>query len=117
MRVTHEMYKSCNASSPLATFSTGNDSIVIQNHGHHFFFCGVPGHCQAGQKVDINVLGLSANSAKAPSPNSALASPAVPLPSTDQPAPSPNMAASAFTAFHAAFALLGLAMAFLFPST
>lgn len=56
MRVTHAEYKSCNATSPIMTRATGNDSITIDNKGHHFFICGVPGHCQAGQKVDINVL-------------------------------------------------------------
>ncbi|KAJ6430032.1 hypothetical protein OIU84_021445 [Salix udensis] len=50
MRVTHAMYKACNTSAPLATYTTGNDSITIKTRGHHFFFCGVPGHCQAGQK-------------------------------------------------------------------
>lgn len=56
MQVIHSEYKACNASSPISTHTTGNDSITITSHGHHFFVCGVPGHCQAGQKVDINVL-------------------------------------------------------------
>ncbi|KAI9115092.1 hypothetical protein K1719_014105 [Acacia pycnantha] len=116
MRVTHEMYKSCNASSPLATFSTGNDTIVIQNHGHHFFFCGVPGHCQAGQKVDINVPKVSATSSEAPTP-SALTSSSVPVPN-NEPAPSPNQAPSIFSAFHGGFAIfLSLSIAFLFVCT
>ncbi|XP_028773975.1 mavicyanin-like [Neltuma alba] len=115
MRVTHEMYKACNASAPLETFNTGNDSIVIQNHGHHFFFCGVPGHCKAGQKVDINVPRVSATSSEAPSP-SALASPAVPVPNNG-PAPSPNQAASLFFAFKGGFAFLGLSIAFLLACT
>ncbi|XP_027367378.1 mavicyanin-like [Abrus precatorius] len=100
MRGTHVMYKACNASSPIATFTTGNDSIKITNHGHHFFFCGVPGHCQAGQKVDINVLKVSAD---APTP-SALASPTVPAASV--PAPSPSNAAKLITLK----GLMGLAM-------
>jgi hypothetical protein len=106
MRVTHAMYKSCNASKPLATYTTGNDSITITTRGHHFFFCGVPGHCQAGQKVDINV---PRNLSTAPSP-SALASPLVPTASAT--APSPNKAA-ALNDFKAAggFAMLRLAMA------
>ncbi|XP_042022607.1 mavicyanin-like [Salvia splendens] len=56
MQVIHLEYKACNASSPISTHTTGNDSITINTHGHHFFVCGVPGHCQSGQKVDINVL-------------------------------------------------------------
>ncbi|KAF5736853.1 copper binding protein 7 [Tripterygium wilfordii] len=88
MRVTHGMYKTCNTSAPMATYTTGNDSITIKTRGHHFFFCGVPGHCQAGQKVDINVLN---SSALAPTP-AAPTSPAVP--SVEAPGPSPNNAPS-----------------------
>ncbi|RDX90020.1 hypothetical protein CR513_28161 [Mucuna pruriens] len=103
MQVTHAMYKSCNTSSPIATFTTGNDSINITKQGHHFFFCGVPGHCQAGQKVDINVLVASA---VAPTP-SALASPTVPL--SNVPAPSPNNAAPLIP-LKGAFGMMDLAM-------
>lgn len=115
MRVTHAMYKTCNASSPLATYNTGNDTIVIQNRGHHFFFCGVPGHCQAGQKVDINVLKVSSPSAEAPTP-SALASPTVPPVPTNEPAPSPSQAPSSmFSDFHVGFAIfMALSIAYLF---
>ncbi|CAJ2630270.1 unnamed protein product [Trifolium pratense] len=94
MRVTHAMYKSCNGSSPIATFTTGNDTIKITNHGHHFFFCGVPGHCQAGQKVDINVLRVSQVDASSPAPSSsALVSPAT-VSASNVPAPSPSNAAA-----------------------
>lgn len=110
MRVTHPMYKSCNGSSPIATFTTGNDTIKITNHGHHFFFCGVPGHCQAGQKVDINVLRV-VSAAAAPSPSSsALASPTVPA-SINVPAPSPSNAIS--ITLKGAFGLMSLVMPFL----
>ncbi|KAE8077013.1 hypothetical protein FH972_015622 [Carpinus fangiana] len=88
MRVTHAMYKSCNTSKPLATYTSGNDSITIIARGHHFFFCGVPGHCQNGQKVDINV---PRNLSTAPTP-SALVSPLVPAATV--PAPSLNKAAA-----------------------
>ncbi|XP_004511352.1 mavicyanin [Cicer arietinum] len=108
MRVTHAMYKSCNGSSPIATFTSGNDFIKITNYGHHFFLCGVPGHCQAGQKVDINVLNVSATSAVAPNKSpSALASP---VPVANAPAaPSPNNASPLFVA-NGAFGFIGLAM-------
>lgn len=61
MRVTSDAFKSCDVSTtnPLETFNTGNDSIKINNYGHHFFICGFPGHCQKGQKVDINVIRAS----------------------------------------------------------
>ena len=79
MRVTHAMYRACNTSAPLATYTTGNDSITIKTHRHHFFFCGVPGHCQIGQKVDINVL-RSDQMAQTPS-----SVPSTPVPSAKVP--------------------------------
>ncbi|XP_031276634.1 mavicyanin [Pistacia vera] len=91
MQVTHAMYRACNASAPLATYTTGNDSITIKTKGHHFFFCGVPGHCQAGQKVDINVLRTSDQPAAAPS--GAVSSPPS-VPAAKVPGPSPNNAVS-----------------------
>ncbi|XWS54001.1 hypothetical protein CRYUN_Cryun10bG0050200 [Craigia yunnanensis] len=106
MRVTHPMYKACNVSAPLATYTTGNDSINITTKGHHYFFCGVPGHCQAGQKVDINVLRTSETSpAQAPF---GLTPPSVP--SVGVPAPSPSNAIS-LKALKWSFSKLGLAMA------
>ncbi|BFG15364.1 hypothetical protein CerSpe_016380 [Prunus speciosa] len=104
MHVTHPMYQSCNASVPLDSYATGNDTITITTKGHHFFICGIPGHCQAGQKVDINV--LRHPSAAAPTP--ALASPAVPV--AHAPAPGPNMAAP-LKSVKGQFAVLGLAIA------
>ncbi|CAK9186388.1 unnamed protein product [Ilex paraguariensis] len=84
MQVKHPEFQSCNASSPIATHTTGNDSITITAHGHHFFLCGVPGHCQSGQKVDINVRRASS---LPPSP-SALPSPSIPAASVSPPSPS-----------------------------
>lgn len=105
MHVTHPMYQSCNASVPLDSYATGNDTITITTKGHHFFICGIPGHCQAGQKVDINV--LRHPSAAAPTP--ALASPAVPV--AHAPAASgPNMAAP-LKSVKGQFVVLGLAIA------
>lgn len=97
MQVKHEGYKACNASSPISTHTTGNDSITITRHGHYFFLCGVPGHCQAGQKVDIHVV-RSTTSSIAPSPSVAVASsPVNPVASAVSPAPSNH--ATAVTSF------------------
>ncbi|GAB2295164.1 hypothetical protein Dimus_029338 [Dionaea muscipula] len=70
MQVSHHAYRTCNASSPIATYTTGNDSITITKHGHHFFLCGVPGHCQSGQNVDINVPRVSSSIAPTPTVSS-----------------------------------------------
>ncbi|KAG0490895.1 hypothetical protein HPP92_007758 [Vanilla planifolia] len=55
LEVNKADYHSCNSASPIATHATGNDSIAITRYGHRFFICGFPGHCAAGQKVDIRV--------------------------------------------------------------
>lgn len=87
MQVAHAEYQSCNASAPIATHTTGKDSITITTHGHHFFLCGVPGHCQSGQKVDINVLRVSSSASPSQSPSSSS-----PIPAVAVPAPSPSHA-------------------------
>ncbi|WCJ23726.1 Cupredoxin superfamily protein [Euphorbia peplus] len=100
MRVTHSMYKTCNASTPLATYTTGNDSITIKTRGHHFFMCGVPGHCQAGQKVDINVLRLQQQLSPSPSYSASQSTPAAPnspsVPAAKASGPSANSHATSF---------------------
>ncbi|XP_073152602.1 mavicyanin-like [Henckelia pumila] len=55
LQVSRSDFHSCDATAPIATYSTGNDSFFIRSPGHYFFFCGFLGHCQAGQKVDIRV--------------------------------------------------------------
>jgi hypothetical protein len=67
MAVSTAGYKNCDTSKPIVTMSTGNDSVVLNTTGHHYFLCGFPGHCAAGQKVDINVLASSAAPSEVPS--------------------------------------------------
>ncbi|CAL1411389.1 unnamed protein product [Linum trigynum] len=109
MRMTHAMYRACNATSPSATYTTGNDSITITTRGHHYFICGFTGHCQSGQKVDINVLPTTTTAAGTPS-SSPMAAPT--LPSAQSPGPSPNTAASSMASIALAKVLL-LALAIL----
>lgn len=96
MQVHHAEYKSCNASAPTATHTTGNDSITITSKGHHFFICGVTGHCQAGQKVDINVLRVSSSKAPSSSTTSSSSPSSSPAVTIVPPSPSPSEAASLF---------------------
>nr|GEZ58803.1 fatty-acid-binding protein 1 [Tanacetum cinerariifolium] len=56
VRVNKESFKSCNINAPLTTYETGNDSFTVRGTGHYFFTCSFPGHCDAGQKIDIRVL-------------------------------------------------------------
>ncbi|KAL7598743.1 hypothetical protein Lser_V15G27272 [Lactuca serriola] len=55
-RVTYTEFLTCKGSAaPYATFTSGNDSFPIKYPGHYYFICTIPGHCEAGQKVDIRV--------------------------------------------------------------
>ncbi|XP_012827654.1 PREDICTED: uncharacterized protein LOC105948939 [Erythranthe guttata] len=82
VRVTHTNFNNCNSTNPYHTWSTGNDSFTIPRHGHFYFICGVPGHCQSGQKIDIRV----PISVPAPSPQS----PSLPGPTSVSVAPAPS---------------------------
>ncbi|KAF5727067.1 hypothetical protein HS088_TW22G00754 [Tripterygium wilfordii] len=74
-QVRHQDFQTCNVTSPMATYSSGSDSITLKRSSHLYFTCGFPGHCQAGQKVDIRVLPASIaltgspTSSPSPSPN------------------------------------------------
>ncbi|KAK4418276.1 Mavicyanin [Sesamum alatum] len=55
VEVSRSDFHTCNTAAPIATYATGNDSIVIRSPGHYYYVCGFVGHCQSGQKVDIRV--------------------------------------------------------------
>ncbi|KAL6185256.1 hypothetical protein ACLB2K_041390 [Fragaria x ananassa] len=114
IEVTKQGFESCDPSSPIAAYDSGSDSITLERPGHYYFLCGIPGHCNAGQKVEVVVSSLSTPvdnpvSSLSPAP-SGLASPSTPSPapssspsSTPSPAPSalstPSTASPAPSAF------------------
>ena len=55
VEVSKTGYDSCNGSSPISTFPTGNDVVPLATVGTRYFICGVSGHCDAGMKVEVNV--------------------------------------------------------------
>ncbi|KAJ4710377.1 mavicyanin-like [Melia azedarach] len=65
-QVTHQDFQSCNATSAIAVYTTGSDSIALKTPGHYYFLCGFPGHCEAGQKLDIMVAPASLNPSSSP---------------------------------------------------
>ncbi|KAL6990474.1 hypothetical protein U1Q18_044420 [Sarracenia purpurea var. burkii] len=83
IRVTHKNFNACNATGAYFSLSTGNDSFIIPRTGHFYFICSLPGHCEAGQKVDIRV---PKTSPPPPSTPARLPSP-VPI---SAPSPSPS---------------------------
>ncbi|XP_010522107.1 PREDICTED: mavicyanin [Tarenaya hassleriana] len=79
--VTLQDFQSCNVSSPaMAVYKTGSDMVNLTREGHYYFICGVPGHCQVGQKLEILV-----------QPSGSLPPVSVP---TMQPVPSPTNAST-----------------------
>ncbi|GLJ32831.1 hypothetical protein SUGI_0661230 [Cryptomeria japonica] len=73
VEVTKEKYDKCTSAAPLAYYNDGNTTVVLKKQGSHYYICGFPGHCVAGQKVKITVLPLPAAGpspppAPAPSP-------------------------------------------------
>ncbi|KAB5568372.1 hypothetical protein DKX38_002165 [Salix brachista] len=54
-QVTSQDFEACNATSPIATYTNGSDAINLERIGHVYFICGFPGHCQAGQRIEILV--------------------------------------------------------------
>ncbi|XP_022967382.1 mavicyanin [Cucurbita maxima] len=67
LQVDQEQFKSCNSSSPAASYTSGADSITLKRPGTFYFLCGIPGHCQLGQKVEIKVDPGSSSALLAPS--------------------------------------------------
>ena len=87
LRVNHKNFQSCNVTNPIRVADSGNDKITIRKpHSHLFFISGIPGHCKAGQKVDIRVAPQAKSST--PTPSIPASSPALP------PASAPSAASS-----------------------
>ncbi|XAR71035.1 hypothetical protein NMG60_11028115 [Bertholletia excelsa] len=81
VRVTHMNFNACNATAPYMKWSSGNDSFTIRRGGHYYFICSVPGHCEAGQRVDVRVPRNATNSSP---PTSAPPPPSAPSPATHE---------------------------------
>jgi hypothetical protein len=58
VEVTRAGYDACNGGSnnTVATYRTGSDAIPLAAAGTRYFICGVPGHCAAGMKLQVNVM-------------------------------------------------------------
>ncbi|CAN1120591.1 Blue copper protein [Linum perenne] len=99
-KVTKANYDSCTGTNPLMTSTTSPARVTLNSSGEHYFICNFPGHCNAGQKVTVNVLA----STSSPSPAPMASSPA-PMPSSPAPrralspasAPSPSSTVTAPT--------------------
>ncbi|XWS31575.1 hypothetical protein CRYUN_Cryun23aG0088100 [Craigia yunnanensis] len=94
MQVTHNYFQSCNGTSAIASYTSGSDSVTLKRTGHFYFLCGVSGHCQAGQKVDVSVTPSSVDPSASPSPSTFGSSPANPPSEMLVPGPAQSSAQS-----------------------
>ncbi|XP_039814769.1 uclacyanin 1-like [Panicum virgatum] len=83
LEVSKADHDSCTASRPLATFTTGDDTVPLPAGGvTRYFICGVPGHCAGGMKLAVRVEAASAPAPVAMPPRAA-------RPPTASPSPAP----------------------------
>ncbi|KAM0921720.1 hypothetical protein ACQ4PT_006663 [Festuca glaucescens] len=113
VEVSKADYDACSASSPIASFQTGNDIVPLAAAGSRYFICGVPGHCDAGMKVWV-----LHGSTGAPSPVSPrAAAPAVaPMPSGTTPSTSGQEMPPSSSAVSAGAGSVGLCLGVIFTA-
>ncbi|KAL1190660.1 Mavicyanin [Cardamine amara subsp. amara] len=117
--VKHNDFELCNSSKPLTRYQTGFDTVTLTKPGLYNFICGVPGHCDLGQKVQIHVLPASLGPVAAPVPGPVLSPRSSSSPSSakasehqHQMAPSPlQSGASKSSASWIGFSLMALSLA------
>uniref|UniRef100_A0ACD5Z6N9 Uncharacterized protein n=1 Tax=Avena sativa TaxID=4498 RepID=A0ACD5Z6N9_AVESA len=69
--VNHDDYKMCSTETPVSRFKDGNTKFKLDRTGFFYFVSGVPGHCQAGQRMIARVVAHSALAAAPAKPPSA----------------------------------------------
>ncbi|KAF8050239.1 hypothetical protein N665_2019s0007 [Sinapis alba] len=85
MEVSFKDYELCNPNSPLATYQSEYEPVKVNRTGHYYFICGVPGHCESGQKFEVVVM----PPATAQQNNSSTSSNPKPNPTSPNPNPKP----------------------------
>ncbi|XP_057457978.1 uclacyanin 1-like [Lotus japonicus] len=98
IEVTKADYDSCQATSPIQSYSDGATTIPLSSPGKRYFICGAIGHCTQGMKVEIDTLSSSTSSDDSPAASPLADSPTIssiipsesPEESTTLPAESPE---------------------------
>ncbi|KAG5594154.1 hypothetical protein H5410_035386 [Solanum commersonii] len=98
-KVTKSAYDSCSSSGPVSLITVGPANITLNSTGTEYFICTFGQHCNAGQKLAINVTTSSTTTpSPAPSPATSPASSPIPNPTrapTPMPTPTPSPSPSA----------------------
>ncbi|CAI9100818.1 OLC1v1037996C3 [Oldenlandia corymbosa var. corymbosa] len=90
-KVTKTNFDSCNPAGPISLTTNGPASINLSTAGEHYFLCTIPGHCDAGQKLAVNV---SAAPSTSPAPAPPPATPSPPPVAEPTPVPTPEPTSS-----------------------
>ncbi|CAL5054603.1 unnamed protein product [Urochloa decumbens] len=88
--VSHDDYKQCSTETPLGRFTGGDTQFRLDGYGPFYFISGVPGHCEAGQRMIARVRAPSSQTAGAPA-----AAPGMPPTAIGGGAPTPTGGAAA----------------------
>ncbi|KAJ8442863.1 hypothetical protein Cgig2_022229 [Carnegiea gigantea] len=56
--VSSQDYGGCSLNNPVSKFEDGNTVFEFDHSGFYYFISGQPGHCQAGQKMIVWVMGF-----------------------------------------------------------
>ncbi|XP_071739853.1 mavicyanin-like [Rutidosis leptorrhynchoides] len=90
LEVTKANYDSCGTSGPLSTATSSPTTIPLTAAGKRYFICGTAGHCNRGQKVEIDVVSKASGPPSTPAPSSP--TPTTNGPTTSSPPPPPSSA-------------------------
>ncbi|XP_039033359.1 blue copper protein-like [Hibiscus syriacus] len=109
LEVSRAAYQPCNVTNPISNWTTGPTRVTLRTPGDHYYICGVPGHCSAGQRLAINV--STSSTATPPSSTNGPSSPTNPSsPAGDNnatpPAPGTSAASLASASLSATFVSL-----------
>ncbi|KAK3155141.1 hypothetical protein QOZ80_2BG0199380 [Eleusine coracana subsp. coracana] len=66
LRVSHDDYKQCSTETPMSRFTDGDTKFPFDTFGPFYFISGVPGHCEAGQRMIARVMAPSTLTGGAP---------------------------------------------------
>ncbi|KAL6633636.1 hypothetical protein ACP70R_026307 [Stipagrostis hirtigluma subsp. patula] len=64
--VGHDEYKQCSTETALGRFTGGDTRFTFDRAGPFYFVSGVPGHCEAGQRMIVRVTASSVLTGHAP---------------------------------------------------
>ncbi|XP_024520124.1 mavicyanin [Selaginella moellendorffii] len=111
LEVSRAAYDNCDASQPIQSYLTPSPiQVTLTTSGEHWFICGVPGHCDGGMRVPINVLeatsGAPGGAPAVPNPSTPTGVASPPPPSNSAAGSSPVLSAGLAAAAAGALAIL-----------